>query len=102
MANDETTVESSRALASRIRKHSSDDEERLLYAYVLCLARSPEPFEAKRLVKYLDQQRTNFATAPEDASKVTGEAVSETVADAAAWTSLARALMNLDEFITRE
>jgi hypothetical protein len=102
MANDETSVEASRALATRVRKHADDNEQRLRYAYLLCFARGPESYELNRLLKYFDQQRSDFGAAPEDASKVAGEVAGDDLAEAAAWTSLARVLMNLDEFITRE
>ena len=36
------------------------------------------------------------------ARKVAGENATEPIAESAAWTSLARVLLNLDEFITRE
>jgi hypothetical protein len=102
MANDDLTIESSRALAGRILNHADADEQRLRYAYVLCFSRSPAPYETKRLLTYLDQQRTDFAASPLDASKVSGDVPGDDVTDIAAWTAVARVLMNLDEFITRE
>ena len=60
--------------------------------------------ELLRLTDYLHQQRRQFADFPSDAELVAPAALpaNTTVVDAAAWTSVARVLMNLDEFITRE
>jgi hypothetical protein len=102
MANDATLVEASQALGKRIREHSADDDERFGFAYLLCFSRSPEPFEVKRLAAYLGQQRKDFAAAADDARKFADVPASEEATDAAAWTAVARVLLNLDEFITRE
>jgi hypothetical protein len=58
--------------------------------------------ELERLVRYVDQQRQDFARTPEEAQKVAGETSLKPIEDAAAWTAVARVLLNLDEFITRE
>jgi hypothetical protein len=102
MANDETMVEMARALGQRALKHTTSDRERVSFAFRLCFARNAEPFELQRLAAYVAQQRQDFASTPENAQKLAGEASLKPVEEAAAWTSLARVLLNLDEFITRE
>jgi hypothetical protein len=102
MANDEVMMEFARALGRRLRAHSPDAAARIRLAFQLCLARSPQPYELERLADYVKRQRADFAAAPDDAAALAGEAASETTADAAAWTALARVILNLDEFVTRE
>jgi hypothetical protein len=83
LANDPTFVEFAGALAKRIVANGpSDDAGRIDYAWKRCLSRVPTPPEAARLLKYLKEQRQ--------------------VDPDQAWTMVARALLNLDEFITRE
>jgi hypothetical protein len=64
----------------------------------------PTPAEAGRLAEFLSAQRQAFAASPQDAAAVAppDRPLAVSAADAAAWTSVARVLMNLDEFITRE
>jgi hypothetical protein len=52
------------------------------------------------LLEYLQAQRSHFAAAPEDAKHAAPAAGDP--AEAASWTMLARVLLNLDEFVTRE
>jgi hypothetical protein len=102
MANDESMIESARALAKRLYEKSGSDQDRIQFAIQLCLCRPVDPFEVERLAAYLQQQRRGFAQTSEEARKVAGDAAFKTNEDAAAWTALARTLLNLDEFITRE
>jgi hypothetical protein len=102
MANDETMLEMARALGGRICAQSGSDHERVGFAFRLCFARPADTTELERLANYVDQQRQDFARTPEDARKVAGETSHAPIEDAAAWTALARVLLNLDEFITRE
>lgn len=83
LANDPAFTELAQALAARVLRESPAEEaSRLEYAFRLCLARPPRSVERERLRLYLHQQ---------------GPA-----SDLAAWTAVARVLLNLDEFITRE
>jgi hypothetical protein len=102
MANDQTMIEVARALGQRIREQSDNDRDRIEFAVQLCLSRTADSFELDRLASYLEQQRQDFARTPEDAKDVAGDTPLEPIEDAAAWTALARVLLNLDEFITRE
>ena len=107
VANDQAMIELAQAFARRLLAAADNDSDRLEDAYHICFSRSPTDFERQRLMQYLDQQRGQFAAAPEDAQRVAGalELGSEPVPffhSLAAWTSVARVLINLDEFITRE
>jgi hypothetical protein len=72
MANDPAFVEFFSALGKRIENHTGG---KLDYAFLLCFSRHPTTAEKQRLTAY----------------KNTTD-----------WTAVARVLMNLDEFITRE
>jgi hypothetical protein len=84
LLNDQGFYELGRALAERVLKEESlDDARRVDRAFRLCLARSPKPSEAEALTRLLHDPE-----AGRDPRQ--------------AWTAVARALLNLDEFITRE
>ena len=102
MANDEAVVEFARALGERIYKEQSNDPDRIDYAFRLCFSRPADETETKRMVRYVDQQRKGFAKTPDEAREFAGETSVKPVTEAAAWTSVARVLLNLDEFVTRE
>ncbi|HET6879151.1 MAG TPA: PSD1 and planctomycete cytochrome C domain-containing protein [Pirellulales bacterium] len=106
LANDRVFVEAAQALAARVLHDapSPNDEERIRYLFALCFARQPAAKESARLLELLNRERASFAASPSEAERVAGlcriEAIP--VAEAAAWTSLARVAINLDEFITKE
>jgi hypothetical protein len=105
LANDRAFFEIAQGLAARVlREGPSDDTGRVSLAYRLSLAREPTPAEQKRLVAFLAAQRTSFAKDEKSAADVAPKQwpADVALADAAAWTSVARVLLNLDEFVTRE
>jgi mono/diheme cytochrome c family protein len=106
LLNDEAFFECARALAARVLEEAPpDDVGRLRHAVHLCLVRAPSPKELKRLGDLLARQRAEFQDDPETARTLVPAAVALTsaeVAERAAWTTVARVLLNLDEFITRE
>jgi mono/diheme cytochrome c family protein len=84
LLNDQGFYELAGALAERVLKEEGlDDAGRIDRAFRLCLARSPKPSEAEALTRLLHDPE-----AGRDPRQ--------------AWTAVARALLNLDEFITRE
>jgi hypothetical protein len=94
-----------RALGRRLLVEAPADEEaRIQRGFRLCFSRTPDAFERDHLRAYLAAQQDAFAEDPEDAGELAGEDFPEHVspAEAAAWVALARVLINLDEFITRE
>jgi hypothetical protein len=105
LANDQQFVEIAQGLAVRVLQAAqTDDPARLRYAFRVCLAREPKPAERQRLQKLLAQQRTEFAANLKDAERLTPPLVpvKANIQEFAAWTAVARVLLNLDEFITRE
>jgi hypothetical protein len=81
LANDPVFIELAAGLGKRLSRIEGTNSQRIEQAFLICFSRQPEPAEKDRLEKYLDAQK---GTDPEK------------------WTRLARVLMNLDEFITRE
>ncbi len=99
--NASTFSEAARALTRRVLTEASpDDRARLVHAFRLCLGREPQPAEAAALLGLLQEARAYYASHEEAAKKISGAA--EMPAEAAAWTTTARILLNTDEFITRE
>ncbi|MCC2672797.1 MAG: Planctomycete cytochrome, partial [Armatimonadetes bacterium] len=105
LANDQSLLELAQGLASRtLREVRTTDAERVRYAFRRCLSREPSAAEAGRLLEYYRSQVSGFDAAPADAQALAPKERPEgaSVSTAAAWTAVARVLMNLDEFITRE
>lgn len=104
MANDEALLEHVRALGQRVMNVSGDDQARIEHAYQLCFSRLPAPNEIAALTQFVDEQRKDFIASPEDAKTFVAGSVreGESPAELAVWTGVARVLLNLDEFITRE
>ena len=110
LLNDPAFFEIAQGLAERILKEGDkSDKARIALGFRLCLAREPVTHELTVLESFLNKQRHMYAGM--DASALTpvvqraygGQAVAETQrSEQAAWTMLARVLLNLDETITRE
>jgi mono/diheme cytochrome c family protein len=110
--NDAVFVEVAQALAWRVMAEcAGDTAARVRHAFRLCLAREPDSTETRRLVALFEQQRARFAGAGDRATVLIGIADGKKpgtaqaradVAERAAWTVVARVLLNLDETITRE
>jgi hypothetical protein len=68
------------------------------------MARRPESAELHRLLLFYREQMSQYSADGDAARKSAGENLPAGVspAEAAAWMALARVLVNLDEFITRE
>ncbi len=98
LLNDVTIIEASQALGRLLSLLPGSPAQQLDAAYRRCFSRSPEPAESTQLLAFLDQQRAAFTHSPESARALVGDQASP---DLAAWTALARALFNLDEFITK-
>ena len=104
LANDRVFFEFAQGFAARLLAEPADDAPaRIRRAFRRTLAREPSHSELASLLEYLGSQRAHFAATPEEAARVAPAASNKTdPADTAAWTMLARVLLNLDEFVTRE
>jgi mono/diheme cytochrome c family protein len=98
LLNDAGFYEYARGLAARIdREASGDDTAKLRYAFRVCLARTPSAKELSRLQSFLAREKRYLDADLSEAKKISPEAP-----ERAAWVMVARVLLNLDEFITRE
>jgi hypothetical protein len=111
LMNDAVFVECAQALGRRIvtevpARSAGDDptEERLRHGFRLCVGREPTSVEAGRLARLFGDLLRSCQARPEAAAKLLGSQKPEGAGgpEAAAWVALARALLNLDEFVTRE
>ena len=105
LLNDPVFVEASQGLAARIlRERPGSVDDRIDYAFKLCLARAPSPREKELMAKYYQQQMERRKRDPKSAHELFPATNVEGVdtAEAAAWMGVSSVLLNLDELITRE
>jgi hypothetical protein len=105
LLNDRAFYEFAQALAGRVLLDCpGDDADRVGYAFRVCLARPPSATEQQRLVGLLSRLQESLATDPAEAKRLAPPTLPAgvTSSQAAAWTLVARVMLNLDEFITRE
>lgn len=108
LLHDPQFIEAARHLAERmiLETNSTDPQTRLEYGFQLCFARKPEPIEMKRLQATLEKQFDHFRADPGAAQRLLAVGISKRQdsidpMEHAAWTSVARVLLNLSEFITK-
>ncbi|HVS11896.1 MAG TPA: DUF1553 domain-containing protein, partial [Planctomycetota bacterium] len=107
LLNDPTYVEAARVFAQRIvREGGARFEDRLRWAYERALGRAPGEDEARILRELLGRHAREYRADPAAAHRLVRVGFSAPPADAekvevAAWTSVARAILNLPELITR-
>jgi hypothetical protein len=107
LLNDPSFVEAARVLAARVMTQGDrSDGERITRLWRLVLARSPEESERAILSRLLATSRARYRDAAE-AKKFLGVGLAPTpagvdLAELAAWANVARAILNLDETITRD
>lgn len=107
LLNDPTYVEAARAFAARILKEGGGDTpERLTWAWRQALQRAPREDEVQVATALLEKHKTQYAHDTQAAGaflKVGFAPAPPDVAPAelAAWTSVARVILNLHETVTR-
>jgi hypothetical protein len=107
LLNDPTFVEAARAFAARImREGGADAQSRIGFAYHEALSRSPTKAELAILGELLELNQKRYATDAKAAHALitTGQSpvpIDLKPVDLAAWTMVARAMLNLNETITR-
>lgn len=91
------------ARVSLIEKHKTD-ASRVQAMFRRCTSRRPSSEETTLLVAHLNEQRKTFTADEQAARKFAGLADVEEIspAESAAWTDVARVMLNLDETITKE
>ncbi|MFN0166695.1 MAG: PSD1 and planctomycete cytochrome C domain-containing protein [Bryobacteraceae bacterium] len=105
LLNDPVFTEAAQALAVRVLRDTpgSDLPGRAQRMFELCLVRPPSPREREWLLEHYRRQVQIFEKDAKSAEQyVPIEMQGHSRVELAAWTSLGSALLNLDEFITRE
>lgn len=102
LLNDMVFVEAAQALGREFAARTASDDIRLQALFRRCLTRFPTAAEVDLLREFLQQQRRRIATHQLDATALAGPGTgTEDAAERAVWTVVARALLNLDEAVTR-
>jgi hypothetical protein len=105
LLNDPTFIEAARKFAERIlTEGGQSDAERLDYAFKLAVSRTPDDYERGLLMDLLASARESFTT--ESAGRLTDIGLAKTAdgmnpQELAAWTTIGRAILNLNETNTR-
>jgi hypothetical protein len=106
LLNDIAFVECAQGLAKRAIKESPSAEPpaRIRAAFRMCVAREPTSQESDRLAKLYADLLAACRANPESAAKLIGPQPLDGIPpdEAAATVALARTILNLDEFVTRE
>jgi hypothetical protein len=104
LLNDPVFFECAQALGRDVAAlPDSDAKEKVRQLFVRCLSRAPTQAELDRLAHFHEVQSRLVKNSPASARALTGmEEVNSTNFEAATFVALARTLMNLDEFVTRE
>jgi hypothetical protein len=100
MLNDIVFIEAAQALGTELAKKQGSVESRIDELFRRCLTRPPADDEYAELERFLATQKHRFEASELDAKAVAGPGEGD-LNERAAWTVLARAVLNLDEAITR-
>jgi hypothetical protein len=106
--NEKAFVEAAQAMALRVVKEGGKDpQSRARYAFQLCTGRKPTPFESAKLLQFWQEQLNYFEDRSEAALKVAVPDPAKLPPEVnlhkvAAWAMVSRAILNLDETITRQ
>ena len=107
LLNDPTFVEAAHGLAERtLQSAEPETARRIDWIWKEVLSRLPEKTEAEVLTKVYERHRTQYEADPESAKQLLNVGtlpVNESLdtVELAAWTSVARIVLNLNETITR-
>jgi hypothetical protein len=100
LLNDPIFLESAQALGRQIATLKDSDESRLGRIFVRLFNRDCDAEERADLTRFLAAQRNHYQKNPKAAEAIAGESAAGLPAtEVAAWTVLARALLNTDEFV---
>lgn len=107
LLNDPTFLECARGLADRLlATEAATDADRLSHAFQLVLCREPDQFEQTTLLELLAEERHELANSPANARSMLSTGIAPQHAkdevEAAAWMSVARAILNLSETFLRD
>ena len=105
LLNEPAFFECAQALGLHLLERNGEWPERLCYAFQRCLARRPDVQELATLEQLLREHVEFYRAHPDAAGELLADAApldEQQRAEAAGWVGVARTLMNLEEFVTRE
>jgi hypothetical protein len=103
LLNDQVFVEAAQALGRRIASSSGAPEAKARDLFRRCLIRPPAAAELKLVAGFYAAQRRRFADKAAELAELSGgNDVVQPLIERAAWTAAARAVLNLDEMVTKE
>ncbi len=101
LLNDTVFLEAAQALGRMLAAKAGTPEERLTYLFQRCLTRPPDAQEQVAILRYYQAQLARLRKKELDGAKIAGSGEGD-VAERAAWTLVARSLLNLDEAIVKQ
>ncbi len=104
LLNDAVFVEAAQALArAAVSSGAATPRDRAEWIFRRCLTRRPTADELDDLLGFYRTQAARIDAGELDGSKIAGsETPASELRELAAWTLVARVIMNLDEFITKQ
>ena len=100
LLNDTVFQDAAQALGRRISVLPGTVEKRMSALFRRCLSRSPDSRELSTLLRFYHAQRSRLVQKELDAVTLAGPGEGDVV-ERAVWTILARAILNLDETVTK-
>jgi hypothetical protein len=101
LLNDIAFLECAQALGRLAAARPGPAEERAAWLFRRCLTRPPSAEERATLAAFYRAQKGRLERHELDAAKIAGPGAGD-VTECAAWALVARAVLNLDEFVTKE
>jgi len=105
LLNDSVFFECAQTLGKRLALESPrDPRQQVKRAFEICLGRSPTSPEMQRLLRFYEHEQKLIEANPDCAPKIVGakKGAGRNIVEAATLVALARTVLNLDEFLTRE
>jgi hypothetical protein len=101
LLNDVIFTEASQALGRQLAAISGNDDEKLTELFRRCLTRPPTDEEVVQLRRFLNAQRERLGAKELDDAMLAGPGEGDP-SERAAWSLVSRALLNLDESVTKK
>ncbi len=101
LLNDAVLTEAAQTLGAQLAADSRSTPERIAYLFRRCITRPPTDHERRLLMKFHEAQLARLHRKELDADRIAGPGAGDAV-HRAAWTLTARAVLNLDEVITKD
>jgi hypothetical protein len=100
LLNDPIFIETAQQLGRMVTEYPGDDKHKAVFLFRRCLTRPPDPGEIERIVQFVQNQRDRLNRGELEASTLVTTSA-PTASEVALWSTLARAMLNLDEAISR-